>query len=70
MWEAAILFAAVGLVLAFNIFGTADRLAGNSRLLPRWLKGPGSDAPMTHRIIGGVFILFDALTGYAAFVDR
>jgi hypothetical protein len=70
MWEAAILFAAVGLVLAFNLFGSADRLAGNSRLLPRWLRGPGSDDPMTHRIIGAVFMLFAALSGYAAFVGR
>lgn len=70
MWLAAILFAAVGLVLAFNISGSADRLARSNRILPRWLKGPFSDDPLPHRIIGAIFMLFAALSAYEAFVVR
>ena len=47
----------LGLILVFNLFGSADLVAALSRPWPWWLKSPAADYPLTHRILGAVFVV-------------
>jgi len=70
VWLSAVIFVIPGAILAFNVGHIADRLADNSRALPRWLKGPGSGERLIYRFFGAVFIALAALSGYEAFTGR
>jgi hypothetical protein len=53
--------ALMGVVLAFNLWRSAERLAAFSRTVPWWLKGLRSDAPATHRVVGVAFMIWAAI---------
>jgi hypothetical protein len=63
-------FAAIGAVLAFNVIGSADRLAAFSRPFPAWLKGIGADYPVTHRILGTALLLVGIGLAVAGLINR
>ena len=49
-------FVSVGCAMTFNRWRLADRIANVCQPLPRWLKGWGSDYPLTHKVTGVILV--------------
>ncbi len=51
-----VIVAAAGVVLAANLAGAADVLAGWARPFPVWMRAPYSDTAAYYRVLGVLFV--------------
>ena len=66
MWIGAAVCGIGGLMLAFNIGGTSDRLASLGASLPLWFRGHRGTYPIVYRVGGLAFLVFSVLIALSA----